>query len=270
MQLLGKVALVTGGANGIGRAFARALARQGADVVIADFDRPRLDEALVELTSLYQRGRLTALHVDVRKEVSVKKMAADAIAAVGQVDVLVNGAGVLLSGDLEQISSRDWNWMLRTNLLGTARCVTALLPHFLARGSGHVVNVVAFGGLVPQGSHSIAYDAGEAAIAAFSEGLALELKPKGIGVTLLCTGRSGPRPGQNTRVRGLRTWLRRQPLGPDGSQGLEQLEDLLVDALRSERFLALAAEDQRLLRARWRDLDADLSRRLEAAVTSGL
>src|SRR5438270_1877634 len=267
MELLGKGALVTGGANGIGRAFARALARQGADVLIADFDRPRLDDALAELTSLYARGRLLALHVDVRKEVSVRNLAADAIAALGQVDVLVNGAGVLLSGELERISSRDWSWMLRTNLLGTAHCVTALLPHFVARGSGHIVNVVAFGGLVPQGSHSIAYDAGEAAIAALSEGLALEVRPKGIGVTLLCTGRSGPRPGQNTRVRGLRTWLRREPLGPDGSQGLEQLESLLVDALRGERFLAIAEEDQKLLRARWHDLDADLMRRLEAGLT---
>jgi NAD(P)-dependent dehydrogenase (short-subunit alcohol dehydrogenase family) len=273
MELLGKVALVTGGANGIGRAFARALAREGADVVIADVDGARLEQARLELTALYARGRLHAVHVDVRKDAQVKALVAEAIASMGAVDVLVNAAGVLLLGELEQVSSRDWMWMLQTNLLGSMRTARALRSHFVVRGSGHIVNVVAFGGLVPQGAASIAYDSGEAAIVAFSEGLALDLRPHGVGVTVLCTGRGGPRPGQNTRVRGtpgFRGWLpRRAPHDQDdGSNGLDDLERLLVEALRAERFLALAEPDQRLLRARWRDLDADLSRRLEAALST--
>jgi NAD(P)-dependent dehydrogenase (short-subunit alcohol dehydrogenase family) len=272
MELLGKVALVTGGANGIGRAFARALAREGADVVIADLDGARLEQARLELVELYARGRLHAVRFDVRKDAQVRSVVAEAIAEMGRVDILVNAAGVLLLGDLDHLVQRDWTWMLQTNLLGAVRTVNALAPHLVERGSGHVVNVVAFGGLVPQGPPSIAYDSGEAAIVAFSEGVALQLRPHGVGVTVLCTGRGGPRPGQNTRVRGMpgiRGWLPRSGVNgsDDGSHGLEDLEQLLVDALRSERFLALADADQRLLRARWRDLDADLSRRLEAAVS---
>jgi NAD(P)-dependent dehydrogenase (short-subunit alcohol dehydrogenase family) len=178
---------------------------------------------------------------------------------------------VLLLGDLAEVSSRDWTWMLQTNLLGSVRTANAVRLHMVARGSGHIVNVVAFGGLNPQGSPAIAYDTGEAAIVAFSEGLALDLRPRGVGVSVLCTGRRGPRPGQNTRVRGvpgIRGWLPRAPANgaDDGSHGLEDLEQLLIEAIRSERFLALAEADQRLLRARWKDLDADLSRRLEAAL----
>ena len=273
MELLGKVALVTGGASGIGRALARALARAEADVVIADLDGSRLEQARQELTALYMRGRLHTLHVDVRKDEPVRAMVSDAIGQMGRVDLLVNAAGVLLAGDLHHVSTRDWAWMLQTNLLGTVRSCQAVLPHMRERGSGQIVNVVAFGGLLPQGPDSIAYDTGEAAVAAFSEALALELKPHGVAVTLLCTGSHGPRPGQNTRVRGapgLRGWLRHSGSGKDdGSQGLETLEGLLVAALRDGRFLAISDADRKLLRAGWRGLDADISRRFEMAVGTG-
>src|SRR5207249_3895791 len=118
--LSGRVAVVVGGASGIGRAAAKALARQGARLVIADFDTARM-ERTVE----------------------------DAIKAMGQVDVLVNMAGVLLQGKLEKLKSSDWRWMLETNLLGPVRTVAAVLPHMLARRSGHIVNAVSAGGLAP-------------------------------------------------------------------------------------------------------------------------
>src|SRR5437764_5927679 len=172
MELLGKVALITGGASGIGRAFARALAREGADVVVADLDVKRLEQARAELAEMYTRGRLATLRVDVRKDDLVRAMAADALAEMGHVDVLVNAAGVLLAGELEHVSSRDWTWMLQTNLLGSVRACTELADHMAERGSGQIVNVVSFGGLVPRGADSIAYDPGEAAIAAFTQGLA--------------------------------------------------------------------------------------------------
>ena len=270
MELLGKVALITGGASGIGRAFARALAREGADVVVADLDVKRLEQARAELAEMYTRGRLATLRVDVRKDDLVRAMAADALAEMGHVDVLVNAAGVLLAGELEHVSSRDWTWMLQTNLLGSVRACTALADHMAERGSGQIVNVVSFGGLVPRGADSIAYDTGEAAIAAFTQGLALALKPKGVTATLLCTGSQGPRPGQNTRLRGapgLRGWLHRSGASIDGSQDLEELEQLLIDALRHGRSLALPERDQPALKARWKELEAELARRPEPAIT---
>jgi meso-butanediol dehydrogenase/(S,S)-butanediol dehydrogenase/diacetyl reductase len=270
MQLLGKAALITGGASGIGRAFARALAREGADVAIADLDDRRLEQARAELGGMYTRSRVVTLRVDVRKDDQVKAMVADAIGNLGGVDVLVNSAGVLLAGDLGRISSRDWSWMLQTNLLGAVRSCTAVVNHMSAKGSGQIVNVVSFGGLLPQGSDSLAYDSGEAAIAAFTRGLALTLAPKGVAVTLLCTGCQGPRPGQNTRLRGepgLRGWLPRSGPSDDGSQGLEGLERLLLDALRHRRSLAVPERDHRALRAYWKQLESELAASPEPAVT---
>jgi NAD(P)-dependent dehydrogenase (short-subunit alcohol dehydrogenase family) len=264
MELLGKVALVTGGASGIGRAFARALAREGADVAIADLDSKRLEQARSELTGLYTRGRVEALRVDVRRDESVRAMASDAIGNLGRVDVLVNAAGVLLAGEPARISGRDWAWMLQTNLLGCVRSCTELAAHMSERGAGHIVNVVGFGGLVPQGAESLAYDTGEAAIVAFTQGLAAALKPRGVGVTLLCTGRSGPRPGQNTRYRGepgLRGWLHRSGGADDGSAGLEELERLLVEALREGTALAIPETDRPALRAHWKQLEAEIAGR---------
>src|SRR5919204_467676 len=104
-----KAALITGGASGIGRALARALAREGADVAIADLDDRRLEQARAELGAMYTRSRVVTLRVDVRKDDQVKAMVADAIGNLGGVDVLVNSAGVLLAGDLGRISSRDWS-----------------------------------------------------------------------------------------------------------------------------------------------------------------
>ena len=270
MELLGKIALVTGGASGIGRAFARALAREGADLAIADLDADRLEQARAEIGAMYTRGRVVTVRVDVRKDESVKSMVADAIGDLGGIDVLVNAAGVLLAGELGRISSRDWSWMLDTNLLGSVRACSAVSAHLTERGSCQIVNVVSYGGLVPRGGDSLAYDSGEAALAAFTRGLALTLAPKGVTVTLLCTGSEGPRPGQNTRFRGepgLRGWLRRTDGGNDGSQGLEELEQLLLDALRNRRLLAAPEGDQRALRAYWKELERELARRPQPAVT---
>ena len=233
-----KVAVVVGGASGIGRAAANGLARQGARVVIADFDAERMERTVEEILQLGISDS-QALFTDVRSDASVRSMAGDAVKAMGRVDILINMAGVLLEGPIERIKTGDWKWMLQTNLLGAVRTTMALLPHMKERGSGHIVNTVSAGGLEPKDPLTIAYDTGHAALAAFTKSLAAELSGTGVNVSLYCTGPAGPRIGQNTRSRGMGRLL--HPVQDiEESRPSDQLVDSLIDALHRPRFLVLA------------------------------
>src|ERR1700687_4236911 len=199
--LWGKVAVVTGGGSGVGRAVAMAVARQGANVVVADFDEPRMEKTVEDVLKLGTCESAIALSTDVRSDTSVRALVRDSIKAMGRVDILVNAAGVLLQGKLDKISAHDWSWMLETNLLGPVRTVANFLPHMTERGSGHIVNAVSYGGLKPGDSMTIPYDSGHAALAAFTEGLARQLNGTGVFVSLYCPGSKSPRIGQNTKSR---------------------------------------------------------------------
>src|SRR5438067_4702195 len=237
----GQVAVVVGGGSGIGRTVANALARQGARVVIADFDSERMERTVEEILELGIAEAL-ALTTDVRSDASVRSMAGDAIKAMGQVDILVNMAGVLLEGPLDRIKATDWKWMLQTNLLGPVRTTTALLPHMRERRSAHISNAVGADGPAPHDPLTIAYDAGHAALASFTRSLAAELHRTGVNVSLYCTGSKGPRIGENTRSRGVSRLLHRGE-GDDveeQSRPTDQQVDSLIDALHHPRFLVLA------------------------------
>jgi NAD(P)-dependent dehydrogenase (short-subunit alcohol dehydrogenase family) len=197
--LSGKVAVVVGGASGIGRTVARALAQQGARVAIADFDAERLERTVEEILHLGSADAALALATDVRSDASVRSLAADAIKALGEVDILINMAGVFLQGPLGRIKPSDWRWMLETNLLGTVRTTLAFLPHMVERGKGHIINAISTGDTPV----TVAYDSGAAAVAAFTRGLAAEVEGKGVRVSLYAIGPDGPRIGTNTRSRGM-------------------------------------------------------------------
>ena len=240
--LTGKIGVVVGGASGIGRMVARALAKQGARVVVADFDAARMERTVEELLRLGSADAVLALPTDVRSESSVRSLVGDAIKAMGQVDILINMAGVLLEGPLDRIKTSDWKWMLQTNLLGAVRTTTALMPHMKERRAGHIVNAVSADGPAPHDPLTVAYDAGHAALAAFTRSLAAELDGTGVNVSLYCTGSRGPRIGQNTRSRGVSRLLHRGE-GDDveeQSRPTDQQVDSLIDALHHPRFLVLA------------------------------
>jgi 3-oxoacyl-[acyl-carrier protein] reductase len=261
-SLSGRVAVVVGGGSGIGRAVARALAHQGANIVVADFDEPRMDRTVEQVLKLGTSEAAIALSTDVRSDASVRLLARDAVKAMGRVDIVVNAAGVLLQGKLEKISGDDWTWMLETNLVGAVRTSTAFVPHMTARGSGHVVNVVSYGGLVPGDPTSAPYDTGHAALAVFTEGLAQQLQGTGVLVSLFCPGSKGPRIGQNTRSRGVGRLFRGADTGPDASAQLDQIAGALVDGLHRPRFLILAdPSEASAFRGRWDHVDSGSSRR---------
>jgi NAD(P)-dependent dehydrogenase (short-subunit alcohol dehydrogenase family) len=260
----GKVAVVTGGGSGIGKAIAKALARQGANVVVADFDVPRMEKTVEDVLKLGTCESAIALPTDVRSDASVRSLVRDSIRAMGRVDILVNAAGVLLQGKLDKISSHDWTWMLETNLLGPVRAVTNFLPHMTERGSGHIVNAVSYGGLLPGDPMTIPYDSGHAALAAFTEGLARQLKGTGVFVSLYCAGSKSPRIGQNTRSRGIGRWLGSSGPAEDGSRLLDPLVTGLIESMHHPRFLILGDPDEALaLQRRWDHLDASPTERRE-------
>ncbi|HEV2218314.1 MAG TPA: SDR family oxidoreductase [Candidatus Dormibacteraeota bacterium] len=255
--LTGKVGVVTGGGSGIGRAVALGLARQGADVVVADFDAPRMDRAVEEILRLRTAERSIALSTDVRSDASVRALAHGAIKSMGKVDILVNAAGVLLQGKLDRITSHDWNWMLETNLLGAVRTTTAFLSHMTERGSGHIINIVSFGGLHPGDANTIPYDAGHAALAAFTEALAQQTTGTDVHISLFCLSQKAPKIGQNTRSRGVGRWLRDDGPPEAGRQTNEQMASTLVEAIHHPRFLIAGdPADLPALEPRWGHVDS--------------
>ena len=227
--LSGRVAVVAGGASGIGRNAARAIARQGARVVIADFDAERMERTVEEILALGSADAALALPTDVRSDSSVRSMAADSIKAMGRVDILINMAGVLLEGPLDRLKASDWKWMLETNLLGPVRTTMALLPHMKERGSGHIVNTISADG----GRMTIAYDTGEAALSAFTRGLAAELNGSGVNVTLFTTA---ARIGRNTRSRGMGRLLHPREDLEEKTTPTDQAIDSLIDLLHHPRL----------------------------------
>lgn len=250
--LTGRVAVVVGGASGIGRTVARSLARQGGRVVIADFDAARMERTVEELLHLGTADAALALPTDVRSDASVRSLAADTIKAMSRIDILVNMAGVLLHGPLDHIKPSDWKWMLETNLLGTVRTTMAVLPHMLERRSGHIVNAVPFGSLVATSQFEVAYDSGYAAVATFTYGLAMLAAGHGVHVSMYVTGSKAPLIGQNTRTRGVSRLLRSSDGLEEASPGTEQMVDSLIEALHQPKFLVFAdAADAASVQDRW-------------------
>src|ERR1700694_739170 len=253
----GKVALVTGGGSGVGKAIAKALARQGANVVVADFDVPRMEKTVEAVLKLGTSESAKPLSNDVGTDASGNSLVRDSIKAMRRVDILVNATGVLLQGKLDKISSHDWTWMLDTNLLGPVRTVTNFLPHMSERGSGHIVNAVSYGGLLPGDPVTIPYDSGHAALAAFTEGLVRQVKGTGVFVSLYCAGSKSPRIGQNTRSRGIGRWLGSVEQADDGSRLLDPLVTGLIESIQHPRFLILGdPSEAAALSARWDHVDA--------------
>ena len=181
-----KVVVITGGASGIGRACALAFGRAGASVVIADLNADRLAEVGKELQDLGVPA-LTQV-CDVSKDAEVDRLAQAVKARFSRTDILMNNAGVMLRGPLEKMPIAEWEWIFGINLFGPIRGLRAFLPDMIARGSGHIINTASLGGLIGGRPHSAGYSASKFALVGLSETLFVYLKPKGIGVSVLCPG----------------------------------------------------------------------------------
>jgi NAD(P)-dependent dehydrogenase (short-subunit alcohol dehydrogenase family) len=262
MDLAGKVAVVTGGASGIGRACVLAFAQQGADVVVADRNEDRMEAVVQQVTELGRRA--LGLKTDVRDDGSVERMAEDAIGAMGAVDLVMNNAGVVVAGPPHEVSMDDWEWIVEINLLGPVRGVRAFLPHFLERGSGYFVNTASFAGLVAHNPLTIPYDMTKHGVVGLSAGLALYCRPRGIGVSVLCPGYVETNLAENTRVAGMDGSADGPSQVPDRVTTPDEVAGRVVDAIRDERFLILSQDEHlRIVQKRWQDIDRHIAKQLE-------
>jgi NAD(P)-dependent dehydrogenase (short-subunit alcohol dehydrogenase family) len=180
----GKVAVVTGGGSGIGRALALGLAQERARVVVADVDEADAAETLRSVTAAGGDG--LAVRADVAQREEVERLADRAFERYGAVDVLCNNAGVVVQGGLEAATWEDWQWVLGVNLWGVVHGLLAFLPRMIARGAGgHVVNTASMAGLIASQGLGV-YNTSKYAVVGLSETLAKDLRPHGIGVTVVC------------------------------------------------------------------------------------
>ena len=267
MNVEGEVAVITGGASGIGRGTALALARRGADIVLADVNAARLSSVSDEIRALGRR--VLAVQCDVALDEDVERLADRAEAELGPVGLVMNNAGVVLRGALEAIDLSDWQWCFGINVFGVIRGVHAFLPRMISRGRGYFVNTGSVAGLIALTGEGAPYVASKFAVVGLTEALALYCRPFGIGVTLVCpggvrtnlaeTGRSiGMTPEREvseTRVA--------QSVQGGAEMDPEELGETIANAVQNETFLVLPDEiHAELVRRRGADINAFVLSRL--------
>jgi NAD(P)-dependent dehydrogenase (short-subunit alcohol dehydrogenase family) len=195
----GKTAFVTGGASGIGLALGRAFAEAGMKVMLADVEAGALEKALQTLSNY--GNRVQGVRCDVGDPDSVERAAQTAFDAFGKIHVVCNNAGVAAGGGIDNISVDNWRWVVDVNLMGVVYGIRSFLPHMLKhREGGHIVNTASMAGMI-NGMGFSPYAATKFAVVSMSEGLAMQLQPHGIGVSVLCPEYVRTRIGESGRNR---------------------------------------------------------------------
>jgi NAD(P)-dependent dehydrogenase (short-subunit alcohol dehydrogenase family) len=238
-ELRGKVAVVTGGASGIGYALCETFANEGMDVVMCDVAAERLATAAREVEA-DTGAQVLQVAADVTRWEDVEHLEHKAVERFGAVHVLCNNAGVQRDGYAWEFSLEDWRWVLGVNLWGTIHGIKAFIPGMLERGEpGHVVNTASVGGLVAFPRLAM-YAAAKYGVIGMSEGLHNDLRDRGapIRVSVVCPGPTmsglrehsrALRPGGGDEAAiSLVTHIERTPAAMVAAQ--------IVEAIRTDRF----------------------------------
>ena len=185
-RLDGKIALVTGGARGLGLTMATALAEAGADVAISGRSiGPAEESAKAIATATGRRAR--AFAADVTSAADIDRLASGVEGALGPIDILVNNAGVNIRGTVDQLSESDWDSVIDTNLKGPFLCARAIGPGMVKRGWGRVVNLGSILGAVALGGRA-PYASSKAGVINLTKVLALEWAGTGVTANAICPG----------------------------------------------------------------------------------
>lgn len=248
-----KVALVTGGASGIGYAMADRFASVGMKIVLADIEEPALD---VAERNLKDKGApVLSVRTDVSKAAEVEHLAARAYDHFGAVHVLCNNAGVGGAGLTWEQSLEDWQWVIGVNLWGVIHGLRAFVPKMLAQGTeGHIVNTASVAGLISTPYMSV-YQATKHAVVAITESLRMELEMLGssIGASVLCPGFVATNIGESERnrpeeLRSVATTketdqqaVMRELARQQISAGIKPSEvaEMVLESIRDDRFYVL-------------------------------
>ena len=189
IDLSDKVAIVTGGASGIGRGICLVLAEQGAHIVVADVNGKGAESVASEVSAMGRQA--LAIHTDVTDRASVKSMVDQVIGKFGQIDILVNNAGVMGAPDWDgerTPTDEDWDWALAINLRGVVNVSEAVTPYMKERRYGKIINVASTAARVGVANPGPQYSASKAAELSFTQSNALQLAPYNINVNCICPG----------------------------------------------------------------------------------
>jgi 3-oxoacyl-[acyl-carrier protein] reductase len=185
LKLAGKVALVTGAAQGIGKAVALLLARNGADIVVSDINLEKAEETAKEVQALGRKALATK--VDVATLGDVEKMVEAILAQFGKVDILVNNAGIARDKLILRMTEEDWDAVLNINLKGTFNCTKAVVRHMSKQRSGKIVNIASVVGEMGNAGQGN-YAASKAGVIGFTKTIAREFAQRGINVNAIAPG----------------------------------------------------------------------------------
>jgi NAD(P)-dependent dehydrogenase (short-subunit alcohol dehydrogenase family) len=263
-NLDGKVAVVTGAGSGIGEGIARAAAKAGMRVVVAD-----IDEAKARAVAKSLGDDALACAVDVSSLASVEAMRDAALERFGAVHLLCNNAGVWIGALMQEADIKDWQYLIDVNLYGVIHGVKAFLPQLVEQGEGHIVNTASMGGLI-SGPPEGLYTTTKFAVVGLSEALLMEVSDKGVCVSVLCPGLVDTNLiTQSFAVRPARydPGIDHQQPAPDVASGISPLVvgEQVLDAVREGGFYIITHDDYRDIIAMRHDgilaaLDAHVAR----------
>ncbi len=185
MSLQGRTAIVTGAAQGIGRAIAEALAQAGADIAVADLDPSRSGETVAAVENIGRKA--LNLKVNVADAGETKSMVEQVLKVWGKVDILVNNAGITRDGLLLRMKEEDWNLVLQINLNGTFNCTKAVLQPMTKQRYGRIVNIASIVGVIGNAGQAN-YSASKAAVIGFTKTVGREYASRNVTVNAVAPG----------------------------------------------------------------------------------
>lgn len=185
-KLLDRVALITGGASGIGRAVANLFAREGASVLVADADVVGGSETVEQIRA--SGGRASFAELDVSQPAQVNRAVQKTLDDWGALHILFNGAGILAYGTVLETTEDEWNRVLAINLTGTYLCCRAVLPHMLTQKRGSIINVASTTGAHDACARAAAYVASKGGVTLLTRAMAIDHAQQGVRVNAICPG----------------------------------------------------------------------------------
>lgn len=185
LELAGKVAIVTGGSQGIGKAAALRLAQEGASVVIAARGRERLEQVAAQISAA--GGKVAAVQADVSRAEDCARLVAEAVKAFGRLDILVNNAGTSATGEFELVTDEIWQADFELKLFAAIRLARLAIPQMQQQGGGRIINITNIGAKQPR-AKSMPTTVTRAAGLAFTKALSKEFAPQQILVNTICIG----------------------------------------------------------------------------------
>jgi 3-dehydrosphinganine reductase len=241
----GKTILITGASSGLGEGLGRRFLEERADLALAARSEDKLSRLREELRSRARPDqRVEIFPCDVSDPAQIEHAIARLVETMGPPDMLINNAGILEEGYFESLPLSTFRETFDINYFGALHCTKAVLPHFMQRGTGRIVNIASLGGKIASFGYS-AYASSKFALVGLTEVLRLELAPKGIGVTLVCPGEF-----ESPMVEKLNTYRTREnalvthtvPVLP-----LATVVEEIVSGLAKERYLIIPGRTARLL-----------------------